>query len=216
MLTADVMDQIPDKKQRGWRGSEDLWLDAAYERLINSGVEAVKVMSLAKALGMSRTSFYWHFEDRDALLAALIQRWEDKNTGNLIAQSQLYAGTITEAMFNLFDCWIDAELFDAQLDFAIRNWAQSSPDLKARLEQTDRDRIAAIGGMFQRHGFSTQQADIRSHTVYYTQVGYIAMMVDEPVKTRMARMPDYIETYTGQRPDTQEVARFKSRHGEVE
>ena len=49
-----------------------MWLDAAYELLVEGGVEAVKVMPLAAKLGLSRTSFYWHFADREALLAGLI------------------------------------------------------------------------------------------------------------------------------------------------
>ena len=50
------------------RGSEDIWLDAAYDVLTESGVEAVKIMSLAEQLGLTRTGFYWHFKDREALL----------------------------------------------------------------------------------------------------------------------------------------------------
>ncbi|MCY6383501.1 TetR/AcrR family transcriptional regulator [Hoeflea prorocentri] len=209
------MDDVVAHKTKGWRGSEDLWLEKAYDMLIGSGVEAVKIMPLAKALGLSRTSFYWHFEDRDALLAALVRRWEKKNTGNLVERCERYAETITEAVFNLFDCWIDDTLFDAKLDFAIRNWAQSAPKLKKRLENTDRDRIEAIGGMFTRYGYSKEQADVRSHTIYYTQVGYISMMVEEPMDIRIRRMPDYIETYTGRQPSQTEIERFIGRHREL-
>ena len=56
----------------GWRGSQEGWLEAAYEALVESGVEAVKIQPLAKKLKLSRTSFYWFFEDREQLLAALI------------------------------------------------------------------------------------------------------------------------------------------------
>jgi len=55
--------------------SEEAWLTAAYDELTNNGVEAVKIMALAKRLGVSRTSFYWHFKDREALLEAMIQHW---------------------------------------------------------------------------------------------------------------------------------------------
>lgn len=56
----------------GWRGSTEGWLEAAYEALKESGIDAVRVMPLAKRLGLSRTSFYWFFEDREQLLAALL------------------------------------------------------------------------------------------------------------------------------------------------
>ncbi len=126
------------------RASEDMWLEAALEVLCESGgVEAVKVMPLAQRLGLTRTGFYWHFKDRDALLEAMITRWEDKNTGNLIARCAAYAETIGEALFNLFDCWLDADLFDARLDLAVRNWARNNPALQVRLDRADAARLAA-------------------------------------------------------------------------
>ena len=206
MQSADV------NKKSGWRGSEEVWLDAAYQMLIESGVESVKVMSLATTLEMSRTSFYWHFADRNELLDALIDRWKTRNTGNLIARTELYAETIMEAIFNLFDCWIDPHLFDARMDFAIRNWAHQSKNLKAILEKTDAERINAIRAMFSRFDFDREQADIRAHTVYYTQVGYISMMVEEPLQDRLEHMPAYVESFTGIYPTRSEIARFLSRH----
>ncbi|MEH6825313.1 MAG: TetR/AcrR family transcriptional regulator [Motiliproteus sp.] len=206
------MKKVVATKQSGWRGSVDLWLDEAYKMLVESGVESVKVMPLAKALNMSRTSFYWHFEDREALLDALIRRWQKQNTGNLIVQTEVYAETVTEAVLNLFDCWLNPALFDARMDFAIRNWAQQSAALKKRLEQTDQERITAIRGMFSRFGFDEEQADTRAHTVYYTQVGYISMMVDEPVSDRLRRVPTYVESFAGSYPTESEIARFIARH----
>lgn len=205
------MDRQTDDRQNGARGSEELWLDAAYDMLVESGVEAVKVLPLAKVLGVSRTSFYWHFADREALLDALIERWRRKNTGNLIAQTEAYAETITEAVLNLFDCWVDETLFDARMDFAIRNWAQQAPELKATLETADAERIAAIAAMFSRFGYDDRQAEARAKTVYYTQIGYISMMVDEPLAERLEHMPDYVETFTGSFPTESEIARFLAR-----
>lgn len=201
-----------ETNQNSVRGSEDLWLDAAYQVLIESGVDAVKVMPLAKMLKLSRTSFYWHFDSREAMLDALIERWKRKNTGNLIEQTRKYAESITEAMFNLFDCWIDDSLFDARMDFAMRHWALNSEQLKTALEETDRQRIQAIQQMFTRFGYSGSIAATRARTVYYTQVGYISMMVDEPLALRLERMPDYIEIFTGGVPSDAEIARFRSRH----
>jgi len=194
------------------RASEDMWLEAAYEVLTESGVEAVKVMPLAKRLGLTRTGFYWHFKDRAALLEAMIKRWEEKNTGNLVAKTETYAESISEAMFNLFDCWLDNTLFDSRLDLAIRNWARNDPKLQARLNKADATRSAAIMTMFKRFGYSDSQALARSMTVIYTQIGYISMQISEDWGERIARMPDYIEVTTGTVPTKSEFNRFKARH----
>ena len=209
------MSMVQIKKQSGWRGSEDLWLDAAYELLVTSGIEALKIMPLAETLDLSRTSFYYHFANREALLSALLIRWEEKNTGNLVSMTRKFAETINEAVFNLFDCWIDPALFDARFDFAVRNWAQNSPSLKPRMEAADQARIKAITDMFQRFDYSQHQAETRSLTLYYTQVGYISMMVEEPVLTRLKKMPAYVETYTGHKCTSVEIDRFRNRHAAI-
>lgn len=204
-------EQSPQKKT-GWRGSEDLWLNAAYDLLIEKGVDAVKVLPLAQTVGLSRTSFYGHFDSREALLDALITRWRDRNTGNLIRQTQAYAETITEAVFNIFDCWLRPDLFDARLDHAIRNWALGDPALRTVLERNDAERIDAIAAMFERFAFPADEARIRAFTIYYTQVGYVSMMVREETPVRVARMPQYIEVFTGKPPTQPEVERFRARH----
>lgn len=204
------MDEEPQDK--GWRGSAEVWLDAAYDALVESGVEAVKVMGLATRLGLSRTSFYWHFTDRDALLAALIDRWRHRNTDQLIAHCEAPAKTITESILNVCDCWIDPGLFDSRLEFAIRNWALTDPNLSQVLAQTDAQRLAALRDMFLRHGYAADEADIRAHTVYLTQIGYIAMQTKEAKESRLARIPSYALTFTGNPPDEAEVAAFRARN----
>lgn len=201
-------DQTPPRQ----RGSETLWLDAAAELLCEAGIDAVKVMPLAKRLGLSRTGFYWHFRDRDALLEALIQRWEAKNTGNLVARTEAFAENICEAMFNLCDCWLDDALFDSRLDLAIRNWARTDGALQERLDRADAQRTEAIQAMFRHHGYSEAEAEVRTMTVLYTQIGYLSMQVQESHWKRIARVPDYVEVFTGRRPSESDVGRFMSRH----
>jgi AcrR family transcriptional regulator len=206
------MDKVEDKTT-GWRGSADLWIDAAYDVLVENGVEAVKLGPLAERLGLSRTSFYGHFASREALLGELVRRWEARNTGNLVARAGAYAETIAEALFNLFDCWLDPALFDARLDFAIRNWALGDPALRSVVESTDNTRLAAIQSMFSRFDYSPREAEVRALTVYYTQIGYIAMMVREPIDQRIRRMPTYVLTFSGRPAGPTDIARFAARHG---
>lgn len=199
-------------KERGWRGSPDLWLEAAYATLVTGGVDAVRVMPLAQALGLSRTSFYWHFADREALLAALVDRWQATNTRNLVARCEAPAASVSEAMLNLFDCWITPELFDSRLEFAMRNWALADAAVAATFMATDGRRLAALRALFARFGYASEQADTRARTIYLTQVGYIAMRTDETLAERVRRMPAYVETFTGQAPAAPEVAAFLARH----
>ncbi len=198
--------------ESGWRGSQEGWLDAAYDMLIESGVDSVKILPLAKRLNLSRTSFYWFFKDREELLDALIERWRQKNTGNLVRQTQAYAESIVEAMFNVFDCWVDNGLFDAPSEFAVRSWALTSDNIRAEVQAADEVRLEALKQMFIRFGQSENHADVRARTSYLVQIGYISMQTRESISVRMKRIPEYIEIYTGQAPEQRDLERFFARH----
>lgn len=200
---------VPHPRQRG---SKDLWLDAAYEMLVSNGIEAVKVMSLAKKLNLSRTGFYWFFADIGALHAEMIELWERRNTGNLIAACQLPAENVCVALFNVMDCWLDPKLFDARLDLAIRNWARTDTDLQHRLNEADMRRLDAVIELFRRHDFPYEQAEVRSMTLIYTQIGYISMKVAESRDERLLRVQRYVEIFSGSVPAKNDVDRFIARH----
>lgn len=197
----------------GWRGSADVWLEAAYEALLDAGVDAVKIQPLAKKLNLSRTSFYWFFKDREELLKALISRWREKNTGSLVKQAEAYAETVAEAMLNVFDCWLNRELFDSQFEFAVRSWAIQSPETLKEVQAADQQRLEALSRMFLRFGYDEMHADVRARTIYLVQIGYISMQTKEDISVRMKRIPEYVEIFTGQAPEQRELDRFFARHG---
>lgn len=194
------------------RGSKDIWLEAAYDMLVSDGIDAVKIMGLAKKLNLTRTGFYWFFADINELHLAMIDRWESRNTGNLVDRCNLDAPNICTALFNVMDCWLDPSLFDARLDLAIRNWARVDGDLQARLKNADDRRIEAIANLFNRYGFTPEQSQVRSMTVIYTQIGYISMQVEETRSERLARVQHYVEIFSGTVPSKDDIQTFLSRH----
>lgn len=198
--------------ETGWRGSMDGWLEAAYEALLEGGVDAVKILPLAKKLKLSRTSFYWFFKDREELLAALIARWRDKNTGNLVRRAGAYAESIAEATLNVFDCWLDTALFDARFEFAIRSWALQSEEILTEVQAADNARLEALTRMFERFGHAQVAADVRARTLYLVQIGYISMQTREDLALRLKRIPEYVAIFTGTAPQQREMDRFLSRH----
>jgi AcrR family transcriptional regulator len=201
--------------ESGSRGSPEGWLKAAYENLTSSGIDAVRIMPLAKQLKLSRTSFYWFFKNRDELLTALIEQWRKKNTGNLVKQAECYSESIAEAILNVFDCWFNSDLFDSRFEFSVRSWAQQSLAIARDIKAADLVRLEALKSMFIRFGYEPLSADVRSRTVYLTQIGYISMKSKEDLPTRMSRIPSYVEIFTGQTPRQRELERFFARHGYV-
>lgn len=195
----------------GWRGSREGWLEAAYGALIREGIEGVKIQPLAEQLKLSRTSFYWFFENREELLNALVAMWVERTTKPLTAATCEYAETETEAMLNVIGCFLNAETFDARLEFAMRGWGLNDPAIMARLNAADIERLAALTIMLQRWGHPPEDADVRARTIYLVQIGYISMKVEETIETRLSRIPKYVEIYTGHPPEAREMARFRAR-----
>lgn len=198
--------------ESGWRGSPEAWLTAAHDMLLESGVDSVRILLLARKLNLSRTSFYWFFKDREELLAGLLGLWRDKNTGNFVRQANAYAETLVEGLLNVSDCWFDTSLFDSKFEFAVRSWALQSTEVQAEVHKADEMRLAALTGLFRRFGHDAISADVRARTVYLTQIGYISMQTSEDLALRLARMPAYMEVFSGIVPQQREMDRFLARH----
>ncbi|AXO13857.1 TetR/AcrR family transcriptional regulator [Thalassospira indica] len=207
--------QTSSGQNSGWRGSAEIWLNAAYDALIETGVDGVKIQPLAKRLSLSRTSFYWFFKDRKELLGALLDLWREKNTGNLIKQTEAYAETVSEAMLNIIDCWLMPDLFDSRLEFAVRSWSMQSDDVRAEIEKADQQRLDALAKLFIHFGQEERMADVRARAIYLVQIGYISMKANEDLAVRMARIPGYVETFCGQASTQSELNRFYARHSFV-
>lgn len=194
------------------RGKAEDWLDAAYHQLLEAGVDSVRVMTLAKTLALSRTSFYWGFKDREALLEALLARWDTTNTAGLLQQCERYAATVVEAMLNVFDCWLDEALFDSRFELAIRNWAAQNDAVADAVALADTARIAALTQMLVRFGQPAQLANVRARTIYLTQIGYLSMRTRESTEERIGRMAEYVEVFVGEPCQPDDLARFAARH----
>ena len=199
--------------ETGWRGSPEVWLDAALALLVEGGIDAVRIQPLAKRLKIARTSFYWHFTDRDTLLAALAEAWVARTTTGLVAACAEYAESRAEAMLNVISCFLTETAFDSRLEHAVRAWALQDATITARLHVEDDTRIAALTALYHRWGVTGVEADTRARAVYLTQIGYISMQVTETLATRMARIPAYVELFTDAAPNPRELARFHARHG---
>ena len=186
------------------------WINVARDILVSDGVAEVKVLAIGERLEVSRSSFYWYFKSRTDLLDALLDDWEVRNTATIIEHCALPAANITDALCNFFKCFIDPDLFDQGLDFAIREWSRRSGSVRQRIDAADAARVEAATHMYLRHGYAADQADAKARILYFMQLGYHALEVREAMSIRMARLGPYIEGFTGEPPDAHAMDAFKS------
>ena len=201
---------IQDKSDRQRQLKRSDWTRAALETLVADGVEAVQVTTLSKTLGVTRGSFYWHFENRDALLSALLAEWRAKNTG-MMAEALANCVSLQEGILDLFAVWVDHEKYDPSLDQAVRDWARRSLDIRAIVETEDDGRVAAIAKFFERFGYEQTEAFIRARIIYFTQLSYYALDIDEPIAKRTSYLAAYYKCFTGREIDDRAAGQFLQR-----
>ncbi|SFI31747.1 TetR/AcrR family transcriptional regulator [Jannaschia pohangensis] len=190
--------------------TRDDWLNVARDVLVSDGVADVKVLALGQRLEVSRSSFYWYFKSRKHLLEALLDGWEDRNTQTIIDACALPAPSIGAAVCNFFRCFLDPDLFDQGLDFAVREWSRRDGRVRQRIDAADQTRLAAVTEMFQRFGYPPSDADTRARILYFMQLGYHALELREPMDSRLERIEGYLRGFTGKEPDPRAVAALRS------
>ena len=191
------------------KATRDDWIDLALNALAVEGVDHVTVLNLSERLGVSRSSFYWYFKNRAELLDALLDRWDQLNTRSIVAQANEPAASINEAVCNVFRCWVNPVIFSPRLDFAVREWARRSAHVRKALDRSDRVRTEALSALFARFGYEDGDALVRARVLYYMQVGYYALDLQEPIETRLRLTPHYLKAFTGVDPSEAEIEAFR-------
>ncbi|MEP0940198.1 MAG: TetR/AcrR family transcriptional regulator [Rhizobiaceae bacterium] len=190
------------------------WIGAALHCLVSEGVEAIQITRLAKALSVTRGSFYWHFADRQNLLDCVLDEWRAANLP-VIEQELATASSLSEGVLSFFGVWEINPQFSAQLDHAVRDWARLDKSVLEVVRREDAQRIETIAAMFQRFGFAEDEAEVRARVLYFAQVGYHAMDFGDSNKERLARLDHYYLSFTGQRLDPQAARRFRKQMGDL-
>ena len=185
--------------------TRDDWISTALKTLIEEGIDQVKVMLLAKKLKVSRASFYWYFSDKDALHNELINYWSQMNTQVVVRQALKPAPSIIEAVANIFSCWMDERSFSPKLDASIRAWAHQDKCISEQVDLQDQQRLNAIKSMYLNHGYTDAEAFIRARVLYFMQIGYYALEIQEPFETRLSYFELYAYSFTGISPSKKQI-----------
>jgi len=184
------------------------WLLKALEIFVEEGIDSIRITRLADDLGVTRGSFYWHFQNREDLIDSLVSFWKDKNTA-AITESVARASSLAGGIFRFFETCIDSSQFDPRLDLALREWARRSTAIRELLDSEDATRIEALRQFYLRFDYPMPQALIRARVLYYSQIGFYALGTRESLETRLSYTEAYFEAFTGQQLTAKESADFR-------
>jgi AcrR family transcriptional regulator len=150
------------------RLSVDDWLGAGLDILVKEGISGVKVQRLCERLGVTKGSFYWHFDDLDAFLSELARRWaedggnppdlgdlEDDPEANLLLAMRMFA-----------------DPRNRKLARAMRDWAQNDDRARAAIRKADQLLFGRVKAAMAAMGFEDDEAEVRAKILYYAGVGF--------------------------------------------
>ena len=146
--------------------SADDWIKEGLKALAKSGFTALKADPLAKTMGVSRGSFYWHFADLGAFHAAVLKRWREIAAERIIADVEAAGDEPLMALLR--------RSFGARLDLerAVRNWAAFDAAAQGAVRAIDRRRLDYIEQLLAKRGLEAATAQARAQILYWTFLGF--------------------------------------------
>ncbi|MGW4893312.1 TetR/AcrR family transcriptional regulator [Kitasatospora sp. NPDC004240] len=150
--------------------TRDDWTTAALGALARGGVAAVAVDALARELGVTRGSFYWHFDNREALLVAALETWELRATTEVVAAVREHADAETRVRVLFAEALGSDEI--AGLEPALANQT-AHPAVAAVVARVTGTRLAFLTELFTDLGLTPGAARHRALAAYATYLGWL-------------------------------------------
>ena len=160
------------RQDRNGRLSAEDWAQAALDLIAEQGVAAVAVEPLARRLGVTKGSFYWHFPSRDALLVAALERWEKVEQETVFGKLEAIADPSARlrALFNLV-----AREFKSHIIYSELLKALDHPAVQPVIGRVSQRRMDYLTASFRQAGLSRTDAQHRARLAYAAYVGFLQL-----------------------------------------
>ncbi|MDI1262790.1 MAG: TetR/AcrR family transcriptional regulator, partial [bacterium] len=153
---------------------------------------ALKAEPLAKAMGVSRGSFYWHFADIGAFHAAILAHWREIAAEQIIAN--LEAAEQDENPLELLLRRVFGQRM--RLEKAIRNWASVDPAARSAVQAIDQRRLGYVENLLIQSGLSLEAARARAQILYWSFLGYALSDQSLPKARQQAVLDELVRMAT--------------------
>ncbi len=166
------------------------WEQAALDQIAEQGVASVAVEVLARRLGVTKGSFYWHFETRDALLDAALKRWEQTDVEGLIQQLDPIADPRERllALFRRTSREIRTHVIYSALLQAIDH-----PAVRPVMQRVSQRRVQYLALAYKGLGMSRRDAMDRGRLAYSAYVGFLQLMMLGLPRMSAQELEAYVE-----------------------
>jgi AcrR family transcriptional regulator len=171
------------------RTPRNSWIEEGLGALAAGSVDAVRIEPLARALGVTKGGFYWHFEDRRALLDEMLDTWERVSVDEVIERIESEGGDARARLRRLFALATsgDERLSGGELlriDLAIRDWARRDRTVAGRLRRVDNRRMDYMRSLFGDLCPDEDEVEVRCMLAFSLWLGPHFMAADHGARSQ--------------------------------
>lgn len=166
-----MFSHVGARKSTSTRLSVEDWLQAGYALLAEQGVRALKVERLCQQVGVTRGSFYWHFEDMDGYRAALVKSWNVFLEKDRQSLAELDALPPRERLSAMMTALVSPEHW--MLERAMREWARTDSAAAANVRAADRRLLHHVAKAYSDYGFEPADAKLRAELTFASGIGLL-------------------------------------------
>jgi AcrR family transcriptional regulator len=162
------------------------WIEEGLRSLSTGGPEAVRIESLAQALGVSKGGFYGYFRNRAALLTEMLDTWEREVTEEVIQQVESGGGDARAKLARLFTIAgaADGPVTGSATELAIRDWARRDEAVAERLRRVDNGRMQYMRSLFGSFCPDEDEVEVRCLIAFSLRIGNHLIAADHGARSR--------------------------------
>jgi AcrR family transcriptional regulator len=164
------------------RTPRSTWIDAGLVALASGGPDAVRVDLLAKALGVTRGGFYWHFENRGVFLDALLDTWEHRSTDDVLDRVEAEGGDARAKVRKAGMLTFSKDLLP--IDLAVRDWARREKSVAKRLRKVDNRRMDYLRSMIGTFSDDPEDVEASAMLAFSLAIGSHFIAADHRGRSR--------------------------------
>ncbi|MCV7133333.1 TetR/AcrR family transcriptional regulator [Mycobacterium hodleri] len=155
----------------GNRLALDDWIEAGYALLAEEGIKALKVDRLCERLGVTKGSFYWHFDGMPSYRAALVGSWGPLREQDRSTFDDTGEATPRERLSHMMSSLLSQRHWT--LERAMREWARTDDAVAESVRAADRRVLRAVRQAFVDYGFDADDADLRANATFAAGIGFL-------------------------------------------
>lgn len=157
------------------------WIEAAFRALTVGGPQAIRAEAIARALNVSKGSFYWHFKNIDSLKTQMLQHWQAEATERIIQTlegNDMPAADKLKALVGVATADNSARYGGVLSEAAIRDWARYDKRAAAAVKTVNTLRLNYLTALFDHCGAAPPTAKTYAAILYAALIGMEPMAYD--------------------------------------